>query len=46
VIQELVALAERAGLIAVLLPLALGVVVAGMVFLGRSVGEWFHDRNP
>jgi len=45
VIQELVALAEKAGLLAVLLPLALGVVVAAMVFLGQNVAGWFDDRN-
>jgi hypothetical protein len=45
-IPELTALAQTLGVSAVLIPLALGVLVTGMVFLAQSVAAWFDDRNP
>jgi len=45
VIPEWMELAEKAGLTAVFLPLAVGVLTAGLVFAVQSIAAWFVDRN-
>ena len=45
-ISEWMELAEKAGLTDVFVPLAVGVVIAGLVFAAQSVAAWFDDRNP
>jgi hypothetical protein len=39
-------LADKGGATAVLLLLAVGVLIAGLVFLAQSIATWFDDRNP
>lgn len=45
-IPELIQLAEKAGVTTVFLPLAVGVLIAGLVLAAQSIAAWFDDRNP
>jgi hypothetical protein len=46
VIPEWVELAERTDLTAVFLPLAVAVLIAGLLVAAQSIAAWFDDRNP
>lgn len=45
-IPEWIELAEKADLTAVFLPLAVAVLIAGLLFAAQSIAAWFDDRNP
>ena len=45
-LREWIELAEKAGVTAVFLPLAVGVLITGLLFAAQSIATWFDDRNP
>ncbi len=45
-IPELIEFAEKAGVTALLLPLAVGLLIGGLVLAAQSIAAWFDDRNP
>jgi len=45
VIPNLTELAEKPGLTVVLVPLALAVLLTGLVFPVQTVAQWFYERN-
>jgi len=45
VIPEWIEFAERAGVTSVLLPVAVGVLIAGLVLAAPSIAAWFDDQD-
>ena len=45
-IPNLAELAEKLGLVGVLVPLVLAALLTALVFLAPTVAQWFDERNP